>query len=581
MSLTAPTSEADTSNPVALSDRLTRRDGTILIGGVQALIRLMLLQADRDSAAGLTTGGFVSGYRGSPLGTLDSAFAAARDLTAARRIVVTPAVNEELAATAIAGSQQIDQSPGATVDGVFALWYGKGPGLDRASDAIRHGNIQGTSRNGGVVIAVGDDHVAKSSSIVCYSDEVVAALQIPLFYPADAAEIIDFGLHGFALSRHTGSYAALKIITDVADSTRTVAARELEFEPILPAIRPPPMGLYNRWPETPAEQEVRLVEYRLPAVVDYVKANCLDRAQFKTEASRIGIVAAGKTWLDLLEGLRLLGLDESRLRDLGVALYKPAMIWPLEPEGLNQFATGLDRVIVIEEKGPFIEDQIKSILYGANAPAVWGKRGKDGSALFSATADLTPERIATALDQVIFHKQPPRMMLERGAVPGVGLAAPATARRPFFCSGCPHNRSTVLPEGSRALSGIGCHGLAAYNRDRHGSFAQMGGEGIHWMGLSPFTDEQHVFANLGDGTYFHSGILAIRQAVAARLNITYKLLYNSAVAMTGGQAVDGEFSVLQLINQLRSEGVSEIVVSTDDPRPLSDRRSGPCGCRQD
>jgi indolepyruvate ferredoxin oxidoreductase len=556
---------------VTLSDRYTKRDGRIVITGVQALVRLMLLQADRDRATGLRTGGFVSGYRGSPLGTLDTAFRGAGELPTQYGIVVKPAINEEMAATAIAGTQQIEQSPDAKVQGVFSLWYGKGPGLDRASDAIRHGNYQGSSAYGGVVLAVGDDHVAKSSSIVCYSDDMVAGVQVPLLYPADAEEIVLFGLHGFAASRLTGSWMAMKIITEVADSTRAVATNELQSKFVLPPIEVPAGGLHNRWPISPLEQEALQQNYRLPAVHDYVRANGLDRIVLKTPQSRIGIVAAGKSWLDMLEALRLLGLDESQQRSLGLALYKPAMIWPMEPEALKAFANGLERIIVVEEKTGLVENQVKSILYGQpNAPAVFGKHKADGSTLFPKIADLTPERIAAELGRML-EDQGANAISERLTRVRRGLSVqaeftlPPVIRKPFFCSGCPHNRSTVVPEGSRATAGIGCHGLAAYNRPAHSSFAQMGGEGVHWVGLAPFTNEKHVFANMGDGTYFHSGLLAVRQAVAANVNITFKLLYNSAVAMTGGQSVDGDLSVAQLVQQLRAEGVKTIVVSTDDP----------------
>jgi indolepyruvate ferredoxin oxidoreductase len=539
---------------------------------VQALVRLMLLQAERDRAAGLNTNGFVSGYRGSPLGTLDSAFKAAGNLPPDAGIVVTPAINEEMAATAIAGSQQIQHSPGAKVQGVFSLWYGKGPGLDRAADAIRHGNYQGASPYGGVVVAVGDDHVAKSSSIICYSDETVASLQAPLLYPSDPEEIVRFGLHSFEVSRLTGSWIALKILTEVADSTRAVRADELAMTFVRPEIETPANGLHNRWPETPQEQEVRQQDYRLPAVHAYVRANRLDQIVLKGPRAHTGLVAAGKSWLDLLEGLRLLGLDEPRLADLGIALYKPALIWPLEPERAAEFAEGLQSIVVVEEKAGFVEGQLKALLYGkAVAPAVWGKTGPDGGVLFSKTGDLTPERIALVLGEMLHPATADEAIkgrlghIRRAIEVQTGFAVPPAIRKPFFCSGCPHNRSTVVPEGSRATAGIGCHGLAAYNRPNTTSFSQMGGEGIHWMGLAPFTDEKHMFANLGDGTYYHSGLLAIRQAVAAQLNITYKLLYNSAVAMTGGQSVDGEFSVEQLIDQLRAEGVGTVVLSTDDP----------------
>jgi indolepyruvate ferredoxin oxidoreductase len=558
--------------PTTLSDRFDKRSGRILISGVQALVRLMLIQAERDAAAGLKTGGFVSGYRGSPLGTLDTSFAGAGKQVAEHGIVVRPAVNEEMGATAIAGTQQIAQTTGARVDGIFALWYGKGPGVDRASDALRHGNFQGSSPHGGVVLAVGDDHVAKSSSIVCYSDDVVAGLQIPLLYPSDPAEIVAYGLHGFAMSRHTGSYAALKIITEVADSTRAVDTDELAINPVLPEIDVPVMGLHNRWPESPLDQELRQINYRLPAVAAYVHANGLDRVVLKQPDARIGLVAAGKSWLDLLEGLRLVGLDQDRMAALGIALYKPALIWPLEPQGMRGFAEGLETLILVEEKGEFIERQVKSILYGlAGAPAIWGKHGPQGDALLPAVGDITPERVAASVGDLLARLTGDKKLEEGAEMARKTLdlqdkfATPPTLRKPFFCSGCPHNRSTVVPEGSRATAGIGCHGLAAYNRPFTGSFAQMGGEGVHWMGLAPFTDEKHIFANMGDGTYFHSGLLAIRQAVAAKLNMTYKLLYNSAVAMTGGQAVDGELSVDQLIDQIRAEGVTTVILSTDDP----------------
>ncbi len=556
---------------VSLSDRYTKRSGTILISGVQALVRLMILQWEKDQSSGLNTGGFVSGYRGSPLGVLDSAFASASDHFQDLNIKVMPAVNEEMAATAIAGTQQIDQTPSPNVQGVFSLWYGKGPGFDRASDAIRHGNYQGSSPQGGVVVAVGDDHLAKSSSIVCYSDETIASVQLPLFSPADAHEVVLYGLHGFAASRHTGSWVGLKIFTEVADSTRVVPADESAESIILPEVESPPGGLYNRWPIMPLEQEAIQQNFRLPAIQEYVRANNLDKKFFKTGDSRMGIVAAGKTWLDVQEAMRLLGLSNHQLSELGLALYKPAMTWPLEPSGIRAFSLGLESLIVVEEKGAFIESQAKNILYGVTgAPTIEGKKDLEGRTLFPPTSVLTAEQIALNLG---------RKMLAMGAGNLEGrlgelqkmidartqYVIPPVVRKPFFCSGCPHNRSTAVPEGSRALAGIGCHGLAAYHRPRTSSFAQMGGEGAHWVGLESFTDEKHVLANMGDGTYFHSGLLAIRQSVAANANITYKLLYNAAVAMTGGQAVDGELSVEQMAQQLKAEGIRTIILSTEDP----------------
>ncbi|WP_164938226.1 indolepyruvate ferredoxin oxidoreductase family protein [Bradyrhizobium guangxiense] len=558
------------NSSISLDDRYSKRGGTVLLGGVQALVRLMLLQAERDRMNGLSSAGFVSGYRGSPLGTLDAAFASAKRLTSDQKIVVQPAVNEELAATAVAGTQQIHQSPGARVDGVFALWYGKGPGLDRAADAIRHGNSQGSSPNGGGVVAVGDDHLAKSSTVACYSDETVASLLLPLLYPADPGEIVSYGLHGFAMSRLTGSWVALKVLTEVADSTRTVPAAELGNLPVRPDVTVPDIGLHNRWPDLPLDQERRQHEFRLPAALAYVRANGLDRVAVRPKDARVGFVAAGKSWNDLREALDLLGLHDSRLIELGLALYKPAMIWPLEPQGLTAFAEGLQELVIVEEKAPLIERQVKSILYGrSQAPSVWGKCGPEQHPMFSATGDLTPEQIAVQIAAVIARISGDQVVAARGErlrrhTNQRGFADVPASRRPFFCSGCPHNRSTAVPDGSRALAGIGCHGLAARNRPDTFSYSQMGGEGIHWLGLAPFTDESHVFSNMGDGTYFHSGLLAIRQAVSAKLNITYKLLYNSAVAMTGGQAVDGDLSLERLLRQLRAEGVSTIILVTDD-----------------
>jgi indolepyruvate ferredoxin oxidoreductase len=553
---------------VQLHDRFTERSGEVVITGVQSLVRLMLLQAERDREAGHKTAGFVSGYRGSPLGTVDMAFAAAAPLPEEAGIVVRPAVNEELAATMIAGTQQLDYSPGKRFDGVFSLWYGKGPGLDRAADAVRHGNAQGAASLGGVVIAVGDDHAAKSSSLACYSDDTVVSLRLPLFSPSTPREVTLFGLHAFAASRFSGSWVALKIINEVADSTHTIPADELSQTFAVPDQNPG-ANVHFKWPVFQLEQEAVQLNHRMPAVHAYARVNRLDRIVGKREGATIGLVAAGKTWLDLLEALRLLGLDEDSLAARGILLYKPALIWPLEPERLAEFSVGLERVIIIEEKTGLIEDQVRALLYGRqSAPTIEGKRNSDGSPLFPATGDLVPELIAVRLGGILGGGKndlaEPVTRVSQILEAQAAFALPPAIRKPFFCSGCPHNRSTVVPKGSRATAGIGCHGLTAWLRPDTATFSQMGGEGMHWVGMEPFTDEQHMFANLGDGTYFHSGILAIRQAVAARSNVTYKLLYNSAVAMTGGQAVDGDLSVEQLIGQLRAEGVGNLVVCTDD-----------------
>ncbi|MCP1632898.1 indolepyruvate ferredoxin oxidoreductase family protein [Kerstersia gyiorum] len=564
---------------VTLGDRYEVNNTHVLISGVQALVRLTLVQAERDRTAGLKTGGFVSGYRGSPLGTLDNAFAAVSKLVKDSGIVVLPAVNEELAATAIAGTQQINMTPAAAVEGIFSLWYGKGPGLDRAADAIRHGNYQGSSKFGGVVLAIGDDHVAKSSTVVCYSDETVASLQVPLFYPCDAGEVVQYGLHGFAVSRCSGAWIGLKILTEIADSQRVIDTQAERVLPVIPA-EAAPEDVHNRWPDLPLAQEKRLQALRMPAVHAYVRANGLDRTVGRHAGARIGIIAAGKSWLDLLSGLKALNLDTQVLQDMGIVLYKPALVWPLEPQGIKVFCHGLERVVVVEEKGAFLEGQIKSMLYGSQeAPVILGKHDEAGKELFSALGDLSADDVALGLARVLPLATCPTSLnaaqqLQARVQQAADYANPSSlARKPFFCSGCPHNRSTVLPDGSRAYSGIGCHGMAALGRPRHSAFCQMGGEGVHWVGLAPFTQEAHVFSNMGDGTYFHSGLLAIRQAVAARVDMTYKLLYNSAVAMTGGQAVDGELSVPQLIRQIKAEGVGTVVLVSETPEQYAGARS--------
>ncbi len=568
---------ASEGSEVRLDDKFLRREGRVILSGVQALGRLLLLQAELDRAAGLTTGGFVSGYRGSPLGTVDLMLNNIAPLLKERRIEFLPAVNEDLGATAVWGSQQVGLRPGARVDGVFGLWYGKGPGLDRSGDALRHANSAGASRHGGVIVAIGDDHMGKSSSLAVCSDTQCAALNVPLFYPSDVGEVIRLGLHAYAASRFSGCYVGMKFLPEVADSTQVIDAGLAGFAPVLPEVEAPATGLNISALDTtmailPAED--RQVRYRLPAIQAYVRANRLDRAMHRSATSRIGILAAGKSWLDVLEALRLLGIGEREASNLGVALYKPAMVWPLEPAGLREFAAGLETLLVVEEKGPFLEQQVRAALYDlpeGSRPAVLGKRSGSGAELLPAVADIRPEAVAAALgDLIIASRGNEEIARVVGAIrkdldAAAAIEMPPVLRRPFFCSGCPHNTSTRVPEGSRALAGIGCHGMALWIMPETGFFSHMGAEGVAWAGQAPFTDERHVFANLGDGTYFHSGILAIRQSVAAGVNITYKLLYNGAVGMTGGQPVDGELSVPVLVEQLKAEGVGEVVIVADDP----------------
>ena len=490
-----------------------------------------------------------------------------RGLIAEHGIVVQPAVNEEMAATAIGGTQHIAMTDGATVDGVFAMWYAKGPGVDRASDALRHANYAGASRHGGVIVAVGDDHQGKSSSLVVNSNGICASLNLPILFPADPGEVLRMGVHGYAASRLSGSWIAMKIVPDVADAAQTVAFDDVDLPVTIPEIEQPADGLHIRWPDTLLEMEYRQHRFRLAAVQRYVRANRLDRQLIGPQKARIGIVSAGKSWRDLIEALNILGVDEAEVGRLGIAAYKLAMIWPVEPEALREFATGLDQLIVVEEKGPFVEAQLRSILYGMDgAPRRIERISVSGQAVLPDDGTLTPEDVAIQLGRLIGDAQlAERAEALKPLLAGRGQPAFQSVRKAHFCSGCPHNSSTALPEGSRASAGIGCHSMAVWIADNTAVWAQMGGEGIQWTGLSHFTTEGHVFANMGDGTYFHSGSLAIRQAVAAGATMTYKILFNDAVAMTGGQKVDGELTIPGIVAQLRSEGVRTIRIVTSDP----------------
>lgn len=557
---------------VSLDDKYARREGRALASGTQALVRLLLEKADHDRSVGRRTAGFVSGYRGSPLAGLDKEIARASRFLSERRIEFRPGINEELAATAVWGSQQTDLFEGAEVEGVFALWYGKGAGLDRACDAIRHGNAAGSARGGGVVVAIGDDHVAKSSSQTHACEAACADMRLPLLYPTDVDDAILLGLHAFEASRFSGSWIGLKILPELGDSTGPIEL-ERRFSPAQPShVAFPADGCHIRWPDTPVEQETRQQRYRLPAVQAYVRANGLDRATVRGPAAKLGLVAAGKAYLDVQEALRLLGLDQEAMDRFGIALYRVAMPWPLEPEGIREFAEGLDEVLVVEEKRPFIEAQLKEMLFGRPGhPSISGKHDPDGLPLLPSDGDFSPDLIAVAIvrraltvrgdDSELRDKLDEAEARLRTAW---SADASSVARKPFFCPGCPHNTSTRVPGGSRATGGIGCHAMAMWTGRDTSTWTQMGGEGVTWVGLTPFTREKHVFANLGDGTYYHSGSLAIRQAVASGVNVTYKVLFNRVVAMTGGQDVDGPLSVGALVAQLRAEGVKAVVVVSDD-----------------
>jgi indolepyruvate ferredoxin oxidoreductase len=603
--MNAPSSDSARSVPgaVTLDDKYALACGHVFMSGIQALVRLPMLQQQRDALAGKNTAGMVSGYRGSPLGGYDLALWKTKPHLQAHNIVFQPGVNEELAATAIWGTQMLGYAPPGSqkYDGVFGIWYGKGPGVDRCSDVFKHANLAGTTPWGGVIAVAGDDHAAKSSSAPHQSDHVFKACGLPVFFPSSVQEILDLGLHAFAMSRYAGLWAGMKTIQEVVESGAGVEVDPERVSIVLPDFPMPADGLHIRWPDTPLAQEDRLMNHKWYAALAYVRANRLNHDVWSGPDDRYGIIASGKAWGDTLQALADLGLDQAACRALGIRLHKVAVVWPLEAQTVREFATGLQEILVVEEKRQVIEYQLKEELYNWRPdvrPDVLGKfdeQGADhsggewsmpdpsGQTLLRATADLTPALIARAIG---------RRLQQRGLLPSgseitarvqshlellaareqslqqlyAGAAAPD--RPPWYCSGCPHNRSTVVPEGSRAIAGIGCHYMVTWMDRNTKGFTQMGGEGVPWVGQQPFSRETHLFANLGDGTYFHSGLIAIRQAITAGVNITYKILYNDAVAMTGGQPV-GErpegHSVLQIVHSLRAEGVSRIVIVTDDP----------------
>ncbi len=560
---------------VSLDDKYTLRSGRIYLSGVQALVRLPIMQRERDQDAGLNTGGFISGDRGSPLGVYDNALWQARLDLEAHNIRFQPGLNEDLAATAVWGSQQVNMFPGAAVDGVFAIWYGKGPGVDRSTDALKHGNTTGSSKFGGVLAVAGDDHGCQSSTLAHQSEQIFQAAMMPILNPATIREYLEFGLYGFALSRFSGCWVGFKAIAETVESSASV-----DVDPGLKIVVPqdfemPPGGLNIRWPDPPLEAERRLHGPKMAAVAAFARSNRIGRILIDPPQPRLGIITTGKAYLDVRQALSDLGIDEQAVA-LGIRLYKVGLTWPLAASRARQFAEGLADVLVVEEKRGFIEQQLVHILYNMDAarrPTVVGKTDESGAPLLPSEGELTPSMVARAivarlrklghesreLEQRVSRLDAFDKMLE-------GEAA-KIQRTPFFCSGCPHNTSTRVPEGSRALAGIGCHAMAIYVPSRNtATITHMGGEGANWIGQAPFTSEQHLFQNLGDGTYSHSGLLAIRAAAAAGVNITYKILYNDAVAMTGGQPVEGQLSVPQITRQVAAEGAKRIVVVTDEPR---------------
>jgi indolepyruvate ferredoxin oxidoreductase len=580
---------------VSLDDKYALEHGRVYLTGVQALVRLLILQRQRDKAAGLNTAGFVSGYRGSPLGGLDQSLWSASKFLERASVKFQPGLNEDLAATAIWGSQQVNLYPGATVDGVFAMWYGKGPGVDRCGDVFKHANFAGTSKHGGVLVLAGDDHAAKSSTLPHQSDHQFSAAMIPVLYPSSVQEILDLGLHGWAMSRYSGCWVGFKCVSDTVESSASVYVDPARVDIVVPDDFPlPPDGVSIRWPDAFLATEARMQNYKIYAALHYARVNKLNRIVIDSPKPRLGIATSGKSYLDVRQALDDLGITEADAAEIGIRVFKVAMPWPLEPESVRHFAEGLEEILVVEEKRQLVEYQLKEQLYNWRddvRPRVVGKfdeKGEwvrpHGDWLLPALSELTPAMIARVIAQRIerLGLHPRTMEKIRARVEWINqkeaaLAKPkiAIARVPWFCSGCPHNTSTNVPEGSRATAGIGCHVMTIWMDRETSTFTHMGGEGVPWIGQAPFTTTQHIFANLGDGTYYHSGLLAIRAAVAAKVNITYKILYNDAVAMTGGQPVDGPLSPADIARQVEAEGVSRVVVVSDDPKKYPDAYFSP------
>ena len=574
---------------VTLDDKWTLDRGRAYMSGTQALLRLAMLQRQRDQIAGLNTAGFISGYRGSPLGAVDQTAWKARKHLERHAIRFQPGLNEDLAATAVWGTQQLNLFEGAKVDGVFSMWYGKGPGVDRCGDVFKHANAAGTSRHGGVLALAGDDHGAKSSTLPHQSDHIFKACMIPVLFPATVQEYLDLGLHGFAMSRYAGVWVAMKTVTEVVEASASVVVDPERVDIELPAdFRMPPAGLNIRWPDGALEMEARLLDYKLYAALAYCRANKLNHTVIDSPHARFGIVASGKAFLDTRQALADLGLDDATCADLGIRLFKCGMVWPLEATAIRGFAEGLEEILVVEEKRQLLEYQLKEELFswigtGKRIPRVIGKFDeKDGGEwavpqgnwILPAHYEFSPAIVAKAIAQRIGKLELPadirariqaRLAIIEAKEKALARPRVVSERKPWFCSGCPHNTSTNLPEGSRGVAGIGCHYMVVWMDRNTSTYTQMGGEGAPWIGQAPFTSEKHIFANLGDGTYFHSGSLAVRAAVAAGVRITYKILFNDAVAMTGGQPTDGQITAPLITQQMAAEGVQKIVIVTDEP----------------
>ena len=577
---------------ISLDDKYTLERGHAFMTGTQALIRLMMLQRQADEKAGLNTAGYISGYRGSPLGNVDLTAAKAKKHLSKYHVKFHPGVNEDLAATTVWGTQQVNMFPGAKYDGVFAMWYGKGPGVDRCGDVFKHANLAGTSKFGGVLVVAGDDHAAKSSTAAHQSEHILKACGIPVLYPSSVQEYLDYGLHGIALSRYTGLWVSMKCVTDIVESGAVVEINPDRVQPIIPIdFDLPADGVNIRTPDPVLAQETRMNNYKWYAALAYVRANKLNKIIWDSPNAKIGIITAGKSYLDTRQALADLGIDEQVAKDIGIRLYKIGLTWPLESQGVREFATGLEEILVVEEKRQILEYALKEELYNWEdkvRPRVVGKFDDSGEWsnlhgsghgewLLPATYELSPAQIAHAIASRIsryFAGHPVEQRVKErvayleakeAALNVIGKPDANKDRVPHFCSGCPHNTSTKVPQGSRALAGIGCHYMVTWMDRETSTFTHMGAEGVTWVGQAPFTTENHVFCNLGDGTYYHSGLLAIRAAIAGDVNITYKILFNDAVAMTGGQEFDGPLDPGMISRQIAAEGVAPIIVVTDEP----------------
>src|SRR3954467_15119981 len=560
---------------VTLDDKYDLSQSRVFVTGYQALIRATLMQQERDRLAGLNTAGYVSGYRGSPLGGLDQQFMRAKGALDRHNVLFQSGLNEDLAATAIWGTQQAELRGEGKYDGVFGMWYGKGPGVDRTGDVFRHANFAGSSRNGGVLALMGDDHTAESSTTAHQSEFHFVDVMIPILNPAGVQEFIDYALYGWAMSRFCGSWVALKCIHETVESTGVVEAGLDSLKIVVPGddeFKMPPGGLNIRLVDGILDMEARLHDYKRDAMLAFIKANKLNRIITSGGPNaRIGIITVGKSYLDVRQALDQLGIDEVKCNDLGIRLYKIACPWPVSRAELKAFAAGLDLIICVEEKRSLIEVQVREELYGsANQPVVVGKRDEQENWLFPVKGALDPNDVAIAIGERILRRGNVEEIAQRvsrlkQAQSAVAAMGDVSARTPYFCSGCPHNSSTVVPQGMRAYAGIGCHFMSQWMDRNTLGWTHMGGEGANWIGEAPFSKRKHVFQNLGDGTYNHSGYLAIRPAAASGPMGMYKILFNDAVAETGGQRNDGGLSVPQIARQVAAVPAKRVVVVTDEP----------------